>query len=113
MIVVVCLNPALDITHQVPAVDWAGVNRPARVYSRPGGKGTNVARTLRSFGVDLVLTGLAGGAAGRMKMGHHVAGDSSPVSRVGLTIQKAMGVSLDSWGKGSMEIRQPYTELLA
>ena len=26
---------------------------------------------------------------------------------------EAMGVSLDSWGKGSMEIRQPYTELLA
>ena len=24
-----------------------------------------------------------------------------------------MGVSLDVWGKGSMEIRQPYTDLLA
>ena len=63
--------------------------------------------------VDGLPIMVAGGAAGKMKMGHHVAGDSSPVSRVGLTIQKAMGVSLDSWGKGSMEIRQPYTELLA
>ena len=36
MILVVCLNPALDVTHYVPAVDWAGVNRPAAVYSRPG-----------------------------------------------------------------------------
>ncbi|TWB87264.1 uncharacterized protein DUF1552 [Bradyrhizobium macuxiense] len=56
---------------------------------------------------------LAGGASGRMKAGYHVAGDSSPVSRVGLTIHRAMGVSLDVWGKGSMEIRQPYTDLLA
>jgi hypothetical protein len=63
--------------------------------------------------VDGLPIMVAGGGSGKMKMGHHVAGDSSPVSRVGLTIQKAMGVSLDSWGKGSMEIRQPYTELLA
>src|SRR6476620_6824475 len=63
--------------------------------------------------VDGLPIFVAGGASGRMKAGHHVAGDSSPVSRVGLTIQKAMGVSLDNWGKGSMEIRQPYTELLA
>jgi tagatose 6-phosphate kinase len=64
MIVVVCLNPALDITHHVAAVSWAGVNRPAAVYTRPGGKGTNVARNLRSFGIDVLLIGLAGGATG-------------------------------------------------
>jgi hypothetical protein len=63
--------------------------------------------------VDGLPIFVAGGASGRMKSGFHVAGDSSPVSRVGLTIQKAMGVSLDVWGKGSMEIRQPYTDLLA
>ncbi len=64
MIVVVCLNPALDITHEVAEVDWAGVNRPAVVLDRPGGKGTNVGRILHSFGVDLVLLGFAGGATG-------------------------------------------------
>ena len=63
--------------------------------------------------VDGLPIFVAGTASGRMKSGFHVAGDSSPVSRVGLTIQKAMGVSLDVWGKGSMEIRQPYTDLLA
>jgi fructose-1-phosphate kinase PfkB-like protein len=31
MIVVVCLNPALDITHRVPAVNWGGLNRPSAV----------------------------------------------------------------------------------
>jgi len=61
---VVCLNPALDITYQVPAVDWAGVNRPSAVHARPGGKGLNVARTLRAFGADVHVLGLAGGATG-------------------------------------------------
>lgn len=64
MIVVVCLNPALDITHEVAEVDWAGVNRPAVVLDRPGGKGTNGGRILHSFGVELVLLGFAGGATG-------------------------------------------------
>jgi hypothetical protein len=63
--------------------------------------------------VDGLPIFVAGGASGRMKSGFHVAGDSSPVSRVGLTIQKVMGVSLDVWGKSSMEVRQPYTDLLA
>ena len=64
MIVVVCLNPALDVTHHVPAVDWAGVNRPSAVHARPGGKGLNVARTLHALGVDVLVMGLAGGITG-------------------------------------------------
>ena len=43
---------------------------------------------------------VAGGASGRMKTGYHVAGDGSPVSRVGLTVQKAMGVSPGQLGQG-------------
>ncbi len=64
MIAVVCLNPALDITYQVPDVDWAGVNRPSAVHARPGGKGLNVARTLRALGADVLVLGLAGGVTG-------------------------------------------------
>ncbi len=64
MILVVCLNPALDVTHHVPAVDWAGVNRPRAVHARPGGKGLNVARTLHALGVDVLVMGLAGGITG-------------------------------------------------
>ena len=65
MIIVACLNPALDITHHVPAVDWSGVNRPTAVHARPGGKGVNVARTLHALGADVLLLGLAGGPTGR------------------------------------------------
>jgi tagatose 6-phosphate kinase len=64
MIGVVCLNPALDVTHHVPAVDWSGVNRPDAVYARPGGKGLNVARTLHALGAEVLVMGLAGGSTG-------------------------------------------------
>lgn len=64
MILVVALNPALDVTHHVPGVDWAGVNRPAVVRARAGGKGLNVARTLRAIGAEVRVIGLAGGVTG-------------------------------------------------
>jgi tagatose 6-phosphate kinase len=64
MIGVVCLNPALDVTHHVAAVDWSGVNRPDGVYARPGGKGLNVARTLHALGAEVLVMGVAGGATG-------------------------------------------------
>jgi tagatose 6-phosphate kinase len=64
MIGVVCLNPALDVTHHVASVDWSGVNRPDVVYARPGGKGLNVARTLRALGVEVLVLGLAAGTTG-------------------------------------------------
>ena len=66
MILVVALNPALDVTHRLDHVDWAGVNRPAAVHVSPGGKGLNVARVLRSLGADVLLAGLAGGHTGNV-----------------------------------------------
>jgi tagatose 6-phosphate kinase len=64
VILVIALNPALDITHRVDCVDWAGVNRPATVQAVPGGKGVNVARTLHALGVDVLLLVMVGGSAG-------------------------------------------------
>ena len=64
-ILVVALNPALDLTYELPQVDWAGVNRPVTVRSRPGGKGINVARTLHALGADVLVLGLAGELTGR------------------------------------------------
>jgi tagatose 6-phosphate kinase len=64
VILVVALNPALDVTHHVPGVDWAGVNRSAVIRARAGGKGLNVARTLRVIGAEVQVIGLAGGVTG-------------------------------------------------
>jgi tagatose 6-phosphate kinase len=65
MILVVALNPALDVTHHVAGADWAGTNRPFAVHTRAGGKGLNVARTLRALGRPVALTGLVGGVTGQ------------------------------------------------
>ena len=67
----------------------------------------------RIHSVDGLPILVAGGASGRLKTGHHIAGDNSPVSRVGLTLQKALGVAVDVWGRESLQVRSPYTELLA
>jgi tagatose 6-phosphate kinase len=64
VILVVSLNPAIDITHEVRDPAWKGVNRPHAVHVRPGGKGVNVARTLAALGTDVTLLGLAGGPSG-------------------------------------------------
>jgi tagatose 6-phosphate kinase len=75
VILVVAANPALDVTHHVAGVDWNGVNRPTRVCARPGGKGLNVARTLRALGTDTLVAGLAGGVTGAaVQAGLHEAG---------------------------------------
>jgi tagatose 6-phosphate kinase len=64
VILVVCLNPALDVTHHVAGVSWDGVNRPAAVRARPGGKGLNVARILRALHAEVQVIGMAGGVTG-------------------------------------------------
>jgi tagatose 6-phosphate kinase len=64
VILVVSLNPALDVTHHVAGVDWSGVNRPRQVAVAPGGKGLNVARTLHALGGDVLVAGLSGGVTG-------------------------------------------------
>jgi tagatose 6-phosphate kinase len=64
VIVAVALNPALDVTHRVDGVDWAGMNRPAWVRAEPGGKGLNAARALRLLGADVLVVGLIGGSTG-------------------------------------------------
>ena len=62
----------------------------------------------RIHSVDGLPILVAGGASGRMKTGYHIAGDNSPVSRVGLTLQKALGVSVDNWGKESLQVRSVH-----
>jgi len=69
MILVVSLNPALDVTHHVAGTDWSGVNRPESVQVQAGGKGLNVARTLRALGQPVTLTGLVGGLTGHALLG--------------------------------------------
>jgi hypothetical protein len=55
----------------------------------------------------------AGRAGGIVKTGLHVRTAGDPVSRLGLTVQQAVGVPVNSWGSDSMETSKTITEILA
>jgi hypothetical protein len=55
----------------------------------------------------------AGAAGGRMKTGLHVQAAGDPGTRLGLTVQQAMGLPVSTWGNASMETSKPISEVLA
>ncbi|MHB1685540.1 MAG: 1-phosphofructokinase family hexose kinase [Bacilli bacterium] len=66
MIQIVCLNPAMDRTVLIGALQPGHVHRSERGLSMPGGKGINVARFLKEIdpAIDVRLVGFAGGYIG-------------------------------------------------
>src|SRR5947209_2732749 len=64
MIITVTLNAALDKTLEVPNFRPGRRHRAVMQTTMPGGKGVNVARTLKRLGQPVIATGLAGGATG-------------------------------------------------
>src|SRR3954452_2473186 len=64
MIVTVTLNAAMDRTITVPNFQRGQRHRASAALTLAGGKGINVARALKTLGVPVVATGLAGGQAG-------------------------------------------------
>lgn len=64
MIVTVTMNAALDRTVSVPNFQPGTRNRATSATELSGGKGVNVARTLKALGEPVVATGLAGGRTG-------------------------------------------------
>jgi len=99
---------------------WADVIE--RLAAIPEGDGTLLDNCLvlghsdvsfaKVHGITGVPMMIAGGASGAIKPGVHVAGATAPTSRVGLTIQQVMGLTVESWGTRSMEARQPISEIL-
>ena len=53
MISTFCLNPSFDKTVEVSAFRTGGTNRILRSRVDPGGKGVNVARVLKTLGMDV------------------------------------------------------------
>src|SRR4051794_20695768 len=64
MIVTVTPNAAVDRTLTVPNFQLAQRHRASAALTLAGGKGINVARALKTLGVPVVATGLAGGRSG-------------------------------------------------
>lgn len=63
-ILCVGLTPALQEIRHFAAIEMGEVNRSLSVSRCPAGKGTNVARVLKTLGAEPVLTGFIGGATG-------------------------------------------------
>ncbi len=64
MIVTVTMNAAIDRTLTVPNFQRGQRHRASDGLTLAGGKGINIARALKRFGVPVVATGLAGGQTG-------------------------------------------------
>ncbi|MGB2875766.1 MAG: 1-phosphofructokinase family hexose kinase [Gaiellaceae bacterium] len=64
MIVTVTMNAAIDRTVTVPNFQRGQRHRATTGLTLAGGKGINIARALKSLGVPVVATGLAGGKTG-------------------------------------------------
>ena len=64
MIITVTLNAAIDKTMAVPNFRLGRRHRAVEQTSMAGGKGVNVARTLKTLGQPVIATGVAGGPTG-------------------------------------------------
>ena len=64
MIITVTLNAAIDKSLSVPNFRLGRRHRTVEQQTLAGGKGVNVARTLKTLGAPVIATGLAGGPTG-------------------------------------------------
>ena len=64
MIITVTLNAAIDKTLTVPSFTLGRRHRTVDQRTAAGGKGVNIARTLKALGLPVIATGFAGGATG-------------------------------------------------
>jgi hypothetical protein len=117
-----------DVGYQPEATEFVFVSMEAwadlieRLAAIPEGDGTLLDNCLvlghsdvslaKVHGITGVPMMIAGRARGAVKPGVHVAGETAPTSRVGLTIQQVMGLTVESWGTRSMEATQPISEIL-
>jgi 1-phosphofructokinase family hexose kinase len=64
MIITVTLNAAIDKSLAVPSFRLGRRHRTVDQRTMAGGKGVNIARTLKALGQPVIATGFAGGATG-------------------------------------------------
>jgi hypothetical protein len=67
----------------------------------------------KAHAVEGIPVMIAGNAGGRVRTGFHLAGKADAATRIGLTLQQAMGLQVERWGVQSMDTNRTITELLA
>jgi hypothetical protein len=66
----------------------------------------------RIHSVDNIPVMTFGKAGGRIKTGLHIVGNGDPVTRVGFTCMRVMGMPIESWGVNSLRTTKPITEIM-
>ena len=67
----------------------------------------------RTHSMDNLPIFTVGSANGRLRTGLHVQAQGDPATRVGLTVQQALGVPVYSWGALSNETSKTITDIIA
>ncbi len=67
----------------------------------------------KSHSVENIPVLTAGKAGGALKTGLHVQAGGDPASRVGLTLQQALGVPVNSWGVDGMSTSRTIVDVIA
>lgn len=105
MIVTVTCNPALDYVAEVPGLTLGVTNRAKETVLRPGGKGLNVSRMLRTFGAETLALGLSAGETGAM-LERMVAGEEIPAEWIPLA-SGSTRINIKLTGGEETEINAP------
>ncbi|MCS7460149.1 1-phosphofructokinase family hexose kinase [Paenibacillus doosanensis] len=120
MILTVTLNAAIDKTYIVPKFPIGEATRAGRPLVHPGGKGINVARVVRQFGMPSLATGFVGGKNGEaitdmlsdLDVGHDFVRVAGGESRLCLTIiDEASGQATELLEPGPPVTAQELSEL--
>ena len=108
MIVTVTLNAALDRSLTVPILKLGQRHRASDVLTLAGGKGINIARSLKRLDRPVVATGLAGGRTGTRIVEELTAeailndfvriGDESRTSTLVVDPTSGMQTEINEWG---------------
>jgi hypothetical protein len=73
---------------------------------------TSESNYARVHSIDSLPILVAGRGSGKWRSGLHVAGRGDASSRVGLTIQQALGMPVSSWGDGAMQTSKTISEAI-
>lgn len=74
---------------------------------------TSDTNSAKVHSIDSLPIMVAGSANGKLSTGQHIVGKGDPSSRVGLTLQQALGMPVSSWGVEPMETSSPVMALFA
>ena len=71
---------------------------------------TSDAKTHSVIGIPAMTIGRAGG---RPKTGLNITGNAAPITRIGLTVMRLMGVTLSEWGTRSLRTTETIADVVA